>query len=203
MYPKIACYCRVSSKEQKNDSQKEAIRRWLLGRNIDPDQVLWFEDVESGATMERKAFKRLQEAVFYGEVETIVVWKLDRLSRDLKDGIDLLCKWCSVGVRLISVTQQIDLDGPTGKLIASVLFGLGDIERNHIRERQAAGIALAKQKGIYKGRKPGTEKVTKEKILEKLGRGLSPVEAAKALGITYQTVWRKTSRKQDHGKTTP
>ena len=71
-----------------------------------------------------------------------MVWKLDRLARNLKEGVNVLADWCQRGVRVIAVTQQIDLNGPVGHLIASLLFGIAEIELQHAKERQAAGIAL-------------------------------------------------------------
>jgi DNA invertase Pin-like site-specific DNA recombinase len=89
----------------------------------------------------------MQRAIFMGVVETVVVWKLDRLSRRQHEGVNLLAEWCERGVRVVVVTQQIDLKGAVGRLVASVLFGLAEIEQEYRRERQAAGIAVAKQTG--------------------------------------------------------
>ena len=137
----IACYCRVSSASQKTDSQKPEIRRWLQGQGIDPAAAGWFEDKETGRTLNRPAFDRLQKAIFAGRVKTVVVWKLDRISRRQRDGVNLLADWCERGVRVVAVTQQIDLSGAVGRMVASVLFGLAEIESEYRRERQAAGIA--------------------------------------------------------------
>ena len=67
----IACYCRVSSARQKTDSQKPEIRHWLEGNGIDPATVEWFEDKETGRTLKRPAFDRLQKAVFAGRVKRV------------------------------------------------------------------------------------------------------------------------------------
>ena len=124
----IACYCRVSSRGQKNDSQKSEIKRWLKGNGYKRSQVQWFEDKITGKSLKRPAFDQLQESVFHGEIKTVVVWKLDRISRRQKDGINLLADWCERGVRVVSVTQQIDLSGAVGRMVASVMFGLAEIE---------------------------------------------------------------------------
>jgi DNA invertase Pin-like site-specific DNA recombinase len=132
----IACYCRVSSARQKTDSQKTEISRWLRGHGIDPTTAEWFEDKETGRTLNRPAFDRLQKAVFAGGgVRMVVVWKLDRISRRQRDGVDLLADWCERGVRVVAVTQQIDLSGAVGRMVASVLFGLAEIESEYRRER--------------------------------------------------------------------
>lgn len=100
----VACYCRVSSASQKNDSQRAEIRRWLRSRAIRASIVVWFEDKGTGKTLARPAFDRLQDGIFRGAVKTVVVWKLDRLSRQQLDGINVLADWCERGVRVVSVT---------------------------------------------------------------------------------------------------
>jgi DNA invertase Pin-like site-specific DNA recombinase len=105
-----------------------------------------------GHTLRRPAFARLQRAIETGTITTVVVWKLDRLARRQQDGINLLAEWCARNIRVVAVTQQIDLSGPVGRMVASVLFGLAEIEWEYRRERQAAGIAVAKAQGGYHGR---------------------------------------------------
>jgi len=186
----IACYCRVSSARQKTDSQKPEIRHWLQGNGVDPSSVEWFEDKETGRTMKRPAFDRLKEAVFAGRAKMIVVWKLDRISRCQRDGVNLLADWCERGVRVVAVTQQIDLSGSVGRMVASVLFGLAEIESEYRRERQAAGIAVAKERGVYCGRQRGTTKALPRRARELRGRGLTVLEIAAALGVSRRTAFR-------------
>jgi DNA invertase Pin-like site-specific DNA recombinase len=104
-----------------------------------------FEDREAGKHLDRPAFQRLQAAIFAGSIDTVIVWKLDRLARSLKDGVNVLADWCQRGIRVVSVTQQIHLSGPVGQMIAGVLFGVAAIELQHSKERQAIGIAGAKE----------------------------------------------------------
>lgn len=186
----LAAYCRVSSVRQKADSQIAEIRKWLEAHGHDEKQVRWFVDHETGKTLKRPEFERLQRAIFDGEVDCVVVWKLDRLSRRIKDGVNLLCDWCEKGLRIIVVTQQIDLSGPVGRMIAAVLLGLAEIELEFRGERQAAGIAVAKKKGVYKGRAKGTTKSQPERARELRRRGLQTGEIAQALGVTNRTVQR-------------
>ena len=191
----IACYCRVSSARQKTDSQKPEIRRWLDGNRIDPSTALWFEDKETGKTLKRPAFDRLQKAVFAGTVTTVVVWKLDRISRAQRDGVNLLADWCERGVRVVAVTQQIDLSGSVGRMVASVLFGLAEIESEYRRERQAAGVAEAKGRGVYRGRQRGTTKAPPHRARELRCRGLTVQEIATALGVSRRTALRYLASK--------
>ena len=186
----IACYCRVSSTRQRTDSQKPEIGRWLQGNGIDLSGVEWFEDKESGQTLKRPAFDRLREAVFAGTVKTVVVWKLDRISRRQRDGVNLLADWCERGVRVVAVTEQIDLSGAVGRIVASVLFGLAEIESEYRQERQAAGIAVAKERGVYRGRQQGTTKAPPRRAQELRSRGLTVQEIATALGVCRRTAFR-------------
>jgi DNA invertase Pin-like site-specific DNA recombinase len=186
----IACYCRVSTRHQKNDSQRAEIERWLQNNPIDLSAVRWFEDKESGTATQRLAFRAMQKGIFEGSIKTVVVWKLDRLSRRLRDGMNLLADWCERGVRVVAVTQQIDLSGAIGHMLASVMFGLAEIELEYRRERQAAGIAVARRKGIYKGRQKGTTKAPPGRVKELHDRGLTVSEIANAMMISRRTVFR-------------
>src|SRR5580704_7470460 len=150
----VACYVRVSTVGQNEAGQRAEISRWLTGNGIKPASVQWFVDKgKSGDNLKRPAFAQLQAAVFAGEVGTIVTYKLDRLSRSLRDGINVLCEWCDKGLRVVSVTQQIDFNGTVGKMLAAVLLGIAEMEQETRRERQRAGIDVAKQQGVYRGRR--------------------------------------------------
>lgn len=152
-----AFYIRVSSpKGQKTDSQRAELEAWRKRQRL--KAVRWFEDFDSATNLQRKAFQQLQAAIFNGEIDTVVVWKLDRLARSLKDGINILADWCKRDVRVISVTQQIDLSGTVGHLIASLLFGIAEMELQHVKERQAIGIALPVSAGCIKAGSPARRK---------------------------------------------
>jgi DNA invertase Pin-like site-specific DNA recombinase len=186
----IGVYIRVSSHSQKNDSQKAALTHWLTNHGHVLAAVRWYEDIETGQTLKRAGFQALQTDIFRGVVKTVVVWKLDRLARSLGEGVNVLADWCQREVRVVSVTQQIDLSGTVGHLMASLLFGIAEMELQHIKERQAAGIAVAKTKGKYKGRKKGTPKANPQRAKALHAKGLSPKEIAHALHVSARTVFR-------------
>ena len=187
----IACYVRVSSYRQNLKSQKTEIKRWLKGQGIEDSQVRWFEDFETGQTLNRPGFTELEAAIFHGEIKTVVIWKLDRLSRNQRDGMNTLADWCQRGVRIVSVTQQLDLNGAIGRIVASVLFGVAEMELEHTRARQAAGIAAAKAHGVYRnhGRKVGTTKADPNRAVELRQQGLKATEIAQALGVSRSVVY--------------
>jgi DNA invertase Pin-like site-specific DNA recombinase len=187
----VAAYVRVSTIGQNEAGQRAEIERWLTGHGISPRSVRWYTDKgKSGNTLRRPAFDQLQAAVFAGEVGTIVTYKLDRMSRSLRDGINVLSEWCDKGLRVVSVTQQIDFNGTVGKLMAAVLLGIAEMEQETRRERQAAGIAAAKKAGKYWGREPGTTKAEPERALRLRAKGLRAEEIAKSLGVSRNTVFR-------------
>lgn len=188
----VAIYIRVSTVGQNEEGQRREIQRWISGNGIDPTTVLWFVDKDTGDNLDRPAFARLQKRIFDGQIQAVVVWKLDRLSRSLKDGINTLCEWCDKGIRVVSVTQQIDFNGAAGKLIASVLFAVAEMEQETRRERQAAGIAVAKEMGKYTGRKKGAVKagVDPKRAVELRQQGLKITEIAQAMGVSESSVMR-------------
>jgi DNA invertase Pin-like site-specific DNA recombinase len=187
-------YIRVSSpKGQRTDSQRAELEAWLKRHRMKAAQ--WFEDRDSATNMRREAFQELQAAIFAGKITTVIVWKLDRLARSLKEGVNVLADWCKRGVRVIAITQQIDLSGPVGHLIASLLFGIAEIELQHSKERQAIGIALAKKRGIYTGRKSGTTKAAPSRARALKNQGLKVSEIAAALGVKERSVYHYLSRR--------
>jgi DNA invertase Pin-like site-specific DNA recombinase len=183
----VAAYVRVSTVGQNEAGQRAEIERWLRGNGV--RSIRWFVDKKGGDDLDRPAFKKLQQAVFSGEVGTVLVYKLDRLSRTLRDGIDVLHDWCEKGIRVVSVTQQIDFNGAIGKMLAAVLLGIAEMEQETRRERQAAGIAAAKKKGKYQGRQPGTTKAKPDRALKLRERGFTIDEIARALGVSRPTVF--------------
>lgn len=183
-----AFYIRVSStKGQKTDSQRVELEAWRTRHRL--NAVRWFEDKDSATNLARTAFLELQAAIFTGEIDTVVVWKLDRLARSLKDGINILADWCKRDVRVISITQQIDLSGTVGHLIASLLFGIAEMELQHAKERQAIGIALARTRGVYKGRQKGTTKASPARAQALRKQGLTIAEIANALKVSQGSVF--------------
>ena len=181
-------YLRVSSpKGQRTDSQRAELEAWLKRHR--QKGVQWFEDRDSATNLQREAFQRLQAAIFAGSITTVIVWKLDRLARSLKEGVNILADWCQRGVRVIAITQQIDLSGPVGHLIASLLFGIAEIEWQHAKERQAIGIALARQRGVYAGRQSGTTKALPSRARTLKEQGLTIIEISHALGVKERTVY--------------
>ena len=146
----VVVYCRVSTGNQHTRSQKDALKDYAANHGL--GNVRWYTDTAGGGSLARPAFERLQQAVFRGEVSTVIVWKLDRLARNLRDGINVLADWCERGIRVVSITQQLDLSGSIGRIVAALLLGIAEMERENINERIRAGVAAAKRRGVKFGR---------------------------------------------------
>jgi Resolvase, N terminal domain len=110
----MAYYCRVSTRRQKADSQKADILRWLTGHAVPPATIQWFEDVESGTTLRRPAFDRMQQGIFMGTITTVVVWKLDRISRRQREGVNLLADWCGGARQFVTSINNSATKGNNG-----------------------------------------------------------------------------------------
>jgi len=94
-----AAYVRVSTTGQNEAGQRTELERWLAGHGIAPSSVRWFVDKKGGNNLQRPAFEKLQAAIFAGEVNSVLVYKLDRISRTLLDGVNVLAGWCQNGIR--------------------------------------------------------------------------------------------------------
>jgi DNA invertase Pin-like site-specific DNA recombinase len=187
----IAAYTRVSTDEQDITLQKAAITQWLERSAIDLSSVKWYEDDgRSGKNTARPAFTSLLADIDKQKVNTVVCYKLDRLSRSMLDGMTVIGRWAAQGIRIVSITQQIDMSGIVGQMIASILFGFAQMERELILERQKLGIAKAKAAGKYKGRKPGSFKGDADKARELRAKGVKLVDIAAALGVCPRSVNR-------------
>lgn len=192
----VAAYCRVSTTGQNLASQRAEIQKWLEGNVGQGVEIRWYEDKATGNNTDRPGFKKLQRDVFNGEIGTVVVVRLDRVSRKLREGLDAITGWLEQGIRFVSTSQQFDFRGSAGKLILAVLLGVAEMEQTIRKERQRAGIEAAKARGVYKGRKPGARgkrtvanKANAERAKELKQQGLKVAEIARSLGVSRPTIY--------------
>ncbi len=135
-------YVRVSKQEQNEALQRDALKEAYCEK--------YFSDKMTGAKFERKGLEEL--LAFMRSGDTVVIWKLDRLGRSLKDLIETLNLLKDRGVDFISLTENIDTTTPGGKLIFHLMGALAEFERDLIRERTNAGLAAARARGHVGGR---------------------------------------------------
>src|SRR3954464_2490526 len=174
-------YARVSTTDQTLDLQRDALDH--------AGCVRIFTDTASGAQTERRG---LQDALDHlREEDVLVVWRLDRLGRSLKDLIETISRLETRKIGFKSLTENIDTTTSGGKLIFHIFGALAEFERNLIRERTNAGLQAARIRGIKGGRpKSLTEK--KVEMAKKLhaDKSISVEEIRKTLGISRMTLWR-------------
>lgn len=136
-------YARVSTHDQNEDLQVDALTKAGCERI--------FTDRISGAIVDRPG---LNDALDYIRPDdTLVVWRLDRLGRSLKDLIEIVGKLDSQGIGFTSLQESIDTNTSGGRLVFHIFGALAEFERNLIRERTKAGLAAARARGRVGGRR--------------------------------------------------
>jgi len=181
-------YARVSKADgtQALDLQKDA----LIHAGVDSQHI--YEDFVSGKQTRRPGLDACLKALREGDV--LVVWKLDRLGRDLKHLINTVHDLSEQGIGFKVLTGQganIDTTTPSGKLIFGVFAALAEFERELIRERTLAGLDAARARGRKGGRKFALTKAQVRLAQAAMGKSETTVtELCKELGITRPTLYR-------------
>ena len=192
-------YARVSKADgsQSLDLQRDALSQ------ADVETV--YEDQASGKTDNRPGLEACLKALRDGDV--LVVWKLDRLGRDLKHLVNTVQDLSDrgVGLRVLAGQgAQIDTTTPTGKLIFGIFASLAEFERELIRERTMAGLAAARARGRKGGRKFALTKAQVRLVQAAMAnRDTSVAELAAELGVKPVTLYRyvsPTGELRDYGK---
>lgn len=127
--------------------------------------------------------------------DALVVTKLDRLARSMRDLLDLVARIEAKGAGLRILNMNLDTATATGKLMLQVLGSVAEFERSMMLERQREGIAKAKAEGKFKGRAP-TARAKAGEVEAMLRAGKSPTEIAKKLGIGRSSVYRAMTEKK-------
>lgn len=187
----IAIYPRVSSKAQDIRSQLPDLERWAQAQD---DPIIWYTDKVTGTNMDRPGWNKLEDAVRTGKVKTIVVWRLDRLGRTASGLTKLFDELRERKVNLVSIKDGLDLSTPAGRLMANVLASVAQYETEVRKERQAAGIAAAKAKGVsWGGSQAGVRKKvtpTQEKMIRRMKAENEPIAAiARAVKLSRPTIY--------------
>ncbi len=206
---RAAAYLRVSTGRQRGASQLREVKRYCEAHGL--ADVQWYRDKASGATLQRPAFAKLQADILAGRIHTVVLWRLDRLARSLRDGVNVLVDWCQRGIRVISVTQHLDFNGADGKVVAAVLPAVAEMEREAIRERTQVGLDAARARGVKLGRPKGNHapwSPAKHKVDPALARslrrqGVTVRELAERFDCSRPTVYAalRTLAEGQHSRT--
>lgn len=177
-------YARVSTQDQKLELQLDELNRFGC--------EIIFKEKLSGKNKIRPELSRMIEQLRAGDI--VVVWKLDRLGRSLKDLIELVASFREKGVEFVSLKDGIDTGTATGRFTFNIFASLAEFEREIIRERTMAGLQAARARGKNGGRPKGLSKEASAKasaarILYASGEK-SVREIAEGLGISRATCYR-------------
>ena len=184
-------YIRVSTVEQNTDSQKALLEKY----NID----MPFEEKVSGKNREdRTELKAMLNYVRKGD--TVYVKDLSRLARNTKDLLDIVALLEKKGVTLFCIKENIDTSTHIGKLMLTFLGAIYQFERDNLLERQKDGIAIAKMKGKYKGRKKVPKPDNFSDIYRKWrNREITSIGAIRSLGISEYAFYKFVREENANG----
>ena len=174
-------YARVSTDDQNPALQLAALKRSGC-------KTVFKDDGLSGATTKRPALLRCLKTLQHGD--TLIVWKLDRLGRSLRDLITMLDDLRSRGVKFRSLTEAIDTDTPTGRAMWQMIGVLAELERSLISERTRAGVKAARSRGVKFGRKRKLSDQQIEHARKLIEKGESRQYVADLLNVGRVTLYR-------------
>lgn len=174
-------YARVSTDDQNLNLQHDALK------NAGCERI--FDDQVTGSKIQRPGLEAALEFVREGDV--LIVWRLDRLSRSLKDLIEMVTLLDSKKIGLKSLNESIDTSSTSGKLIFHIFAALAEFERNLIRERTNAGLQAARARG-RKGGRP--KKLSKDKmelaVQLYVGKQHSIQKICELIGVSKPTLYK-------------
>ena len=174
-------YIRVSTADQ-NTARQEVLMAELGVEKVFIDRI-------SGKNTDRPELKKMMSFVRQGDC--VVVESISRFARNTKDLLELVEQLTGKGVEFISKKETIDTNTPTGKFMLTIFAAVAELEREYILQRQAEGIAIAKEQGVYKGRKP-IVRPEFENIVSLWRHGsITAVEAMNRLDMKPSTFYRK------------
>lgn len=175
-------YARVSkSDEQDTRLQTRALKQAGVSKV--------FEEKASGARWERPELQRMLEQLRKDDV--VVVWKLDRLSRSLRDLIRVMEKIAAAGAGFRSLTESVDTTSAAGRMLMQILGSFAEFERSMIRERTRAGLDAARAQGHLGGRRPKLKPDQADEVRKMVLSGRkSAADAARLFGVHPSTISR-------------
>jgi DNA invertase Pin-like site-specific DNA recombinase len=181
MPPVLIGCARVSTNEQDTGSQLEALRAAGCERI--------FREKSSGGRWERPELQRLFDQLRKGDV--LVVWKLDRLSRSLRDVLTIMERLTEAKAGFKSLTEAIDTTTPAGRMMMQMVGAFAEFERAMLRERTTVGMESARKQGRIGGRRPKLTPQQRSKIIQMVSRGkTTAADAARLFNVHPATVSR-------------
>lgn len=180
-------YIRCSTMEQ-NEARQETMAKEQGAERI-------FLDKASGKNTNRTEFQKMMSFVREGDI--VITESISRIARNTKDLLQIVEELNKKGVEFVSLKETIDTRTPTGKFMLTVFGAIAELERESILQRTAEGIAEAKKRGVYKGRKPVA--IDEKRFAEMCGRWrageITAVSIQRAFSLSAPTFYKKVKER--------
>jgi DNA invertase Pin-like site-specific DNA recombinase len=184
-------YARASKGDEQNNALQAKALRAAGCRRL-------FEEAASGGRWDRPELHRMLDQLREGD--TVVVWKLDRLSRSLKDVLHIMERIAEAGAGFRSVTENVDATTPAGRMMMQMVGSFAEFERAMIRERTSAGLAATRAEGHVGGRRKKLDPAKRREIAESVLPGRkSGAEMARLYSVSEPTVSRIVAEARSAG----
>jgi DNA invertase Pin-like site-specific DNA recombinase len=189
---RVALYARVSrsDKEQDPENQLLKLRQYAISRGW--EIYATYQDYASGASPSRPALDKMIKEGRARHYDTVLIVRLDRLARSVKQLLTILEELDHDGIALVCSDQEIDTKSPAGKLLFTVLGAVAELELELIRERTKDGLARARAQGKRIGRPPNHTKDDEIEVLR--SQGLSLRQIGELVGLSHQGVKQRLRR---------
>lgn len=192
----IGIYYRVSTDRQDLDSQRHAVENWLA--KLDPDKqpkrvTVFSDEGMSGNKLNRPGYQALLAAADAHKIDTIIVYRLDRFSRNASDAIKTLLSLDECGVAFISITQPVlnlGHENPFRRTMLAAFAEIAEIERQTIVTRVKAGLKAAQERGVKLGQPSKIDDSLRLKVQEGREAGLTYRAIAKDLQLSYGLIYK-------------
>jgi len=183
---KAGIYARISTSDKNQDINLQLVplREYIERQGWDIYRE-YLDEGFSGSTIARPGLQDLMRDCRRKLIDTIVIWKLDRLFRSLHHFVELALELQALNIRLVSLTEAIDFGSPQGRLLANLLAVFSEFERDIIRERVREGLKNAVRKGKRLGRKPLEVDLDKLVQLKREGIGIKKIAQAMNVSIGW------------------
>ena len=181
-------YARVSTHDQNLNLQKDALEKAGC-------EKIYVDEI-SGTAARREGLEKAKEILRKGDI--LIVWRLDRLGRSIRDLIDWVTRLEEEGIGFKSLQELIDTTTSSGKLVFHIFAALAEFERNLIRERTNAGLAAARARGKLGGRKKSLTANEQKRAVEMYNRKNHTVQQiCKMMNITKPTLYAYIREEQE------
>jgi putative DNA-invertase from lambdoid prophage Rac len=194
---RAAIYARVSTTDQRLDSQQDELRRYVTARGWTLAAEFADHGV-SGVHDRRPGLDELMTLARRRQVDAVVVPAFDRFARSVRHLLGALDEFQALGVQFVSLREQIDTSTPLGRMVFVVVAAVAELERELIRERVRTGVAAARRRGKHVGRRPTFVDLPRATMM--LERRKSKPQVARALGVSVRTLYRALERQGIAGR---